>query len=84
MNVQADSEDQRRQAKLGILTSNGPALRKPERECCAMLDEVGVHHYRGTECGKHCKERWLLAVIDQGDFGIITSVPAQSGEKQTI
>ncbi|KAK7810144.1 hypothetical protein U0070_026548, partial [Myodes glareolus] len=55
--AQTDAEDQAGEAKPGIFASNRPALRKPERECCVMLDKVGVHHYGGNNtvwasCGK--------------------------------
>lgn len=35
-------------AKLVLLSSNLPALRKSEIEYYAMLSRTGVHHYSGT------------------------------------
>ena len=73
-------------AKLVILTSNCPALRKSEIEYYAMLAKTGVHHYSGnnidvgTACGRYYRA-CTLAIIDPGDSDIIRSIPDQTGEK---
>uniref|UniRef100_A0A452E4L4 Large ribosomal subunit protein eL30 n=1 Tax=Capra hircus TaxID=9925 RepID=A0A452E4L4_CAPHI len=59
-------------AKLVILTSNCPALRKSEID--------GNNTELGTACGKYCRV-CTLAIIDPGDSDIIRSMPAQTGEK---
>lgn len=47
--IQAEfKNDQTRQSKLVILTSNCPALRKSEVEYCAILAKTGIHHYHGN------------------------------------
>jgi large subunit ribosomal protein L30e len=46
-------------AKVVLISSNTPALRKSEVEYLAMLAKCGVHHYTGnnselgTACGKY-------------------------------
>merc|ERR1712198_716437 len=74
-------------AKLVILASNCPALRKSEIEYYAMLAKTGVHQYTGnnielgTACGKYFRV-CTLAIIDPGDSDIIRSMPdQQQGEK---
>ena len=63
-------------AKLVIISSNTPALRKSEIEYYAMLSKTGVHHYQGnnndlgTACGKYFGVG-VLSVIDPGDSDII-------------
>eukprot|EP00919_Chromeraceae_sp_WS-2016_P063630 GHVR01150516.1.p1 GENE.GHVR01150516.1~~GHVR01150516.1.p1 ORF type:complete len:110 (+),score=22.94 GHVR01150516.1:39-368(+) len=65
-------------AKLVILSSNTPALRKSEIEYYAMLAKTGVHHFHGdnnelgTACGKYFRVG-CLAVTDPGDSDIIKS-----------
>lgn len=39
-------------AKLVIVSSNCPPVRKSEIEYYAMLSKTGVHHYSGSECNK--------------------------------
>merc|ERR1712121_244 len=71
-------------AKLIILASNCPALRKSEIEYYAMLAKTGVHHYSGnnielgTACGKYFRV-CTLAITDPGDSDIIRSMPAAAG-----
>jgi len=71
-------------AKLVILASNCPALRKSEIEYYAMLAKTGVHHYTGnnielgTACGKYFRV-CTLAITDPGDSDIIRSMPAAAG-----
>merc|ERR1711915_194250 len=71
-------------AKLVILASNCPALRKSEIEYYAMLAKTGVHHYTGnnielgTACGKYFRV-CTLAITDPGDSDIIRSMPAATG-----
>ena len=65
-------------AKMIIISSNCPHLRKSEIEYLAMLAKTQVHHYAGdnsalgTACGKFftCS---ALTIIDAGDSDILTS-----------
>ncbi|XP_075849860.1 large ribosomal subunit protein eL30-like [Microcebus murinus] len=70
-------------ARLVILTSNGPALRKSETENCAMLAKIIVHHYSGNnvELGRKYYRVCTLAIIDLGDSDVIRSTPEQTGRK---
>merc|ERR1711991_369232 len=69
-------------AKLVILASNIPPLRKSEIEYYAMLAKTGVHHYSGnntdlgTACGKYFRVG-CLSITDPGDSDIIRSLPGQ-------
>ncbi len=68
-------------AKLVILASNVPPLRKSEVEYHAMLGKTNVHHFAGnnvelgTACGKlfRCG---ILSITDAGDSDIIRSLPS--------
>jgi len=68
-------------AKLIIISSNCPPLRKSEIEYYAMLARTGVHHYSGnnidlgTACGKYFRCS-VLAVTDPGDSDIIRTTEA--------
>jgi len=63
-------------AKMVLIASNCPQLRKSEVEYLAMLAKVTVHHYSGdntalgTACGKffNCS---VLAITDPGDSDIL-------------
>jgi len=74
-------------AKLIILASNCPALRKSEIEYYAMLAKTGVHHYNGnnielgTACGKYFR-CCTLAITDPGDSDIIRSIPGTAGAQE--
>jgi len=65
-------------AKLILIASNCPQLRKSEVEYLSMLAKTQVHHYTGdntalgTACGKlfNCS---VLAITDAGDSDILTS-----------
>ena len=65
-------------AKMILIASNCPHLRKSEIEYLAMLAKTQVHHYAGdnsalgTACGKFftCS---ALTIIDAGDSDILTS-----------
>ena len=65
-------------AKMILIASNCPHLRKSEVEYMAMLAKVQVHHYSGdntalgTACGKffNCS---VLSIIDAGDSDILTN-----------
>ena len=63
-------------AKVVIISSNTPALRKSEIEYYAMLAKCGVHHYvgnnseLGTACGKYYRVS-VVAVTDIGDSDIL-------------
>jgi len=69
-------------AKLVIISSNIPPLRKSQIEYLAMLSKTGVHHYSGTNidlgtgCGKmfRCS---VLTITDPGDSDIIRNVPSE-------
>merc|ERR1712189_170035 len=67
-------------AKLIIIESNCPQLRKSEIEYYAMLAKTGVHHYNGnnielgTACGKYFRV-CVLSITDPGDSDIIRSMP---------
>lgn len=63
-------------AKMILIASNCPQLRKSEVEYLAMLAKVTVHHYTGdntslgTACGKfyNCS---VMSILDQGDSDIL-------------
>mmetsp|Transcript_24756 Transcript_24756/g.25182 ORF Transcript_24756/g.25182 Transcript_24756/m.25182 type:complete len:99 (-) Transcript_24756:137-433(-) len=65
-------------AKLILISSNCPPLRKSEIEYLAMLAKTQVHHYQGnntalgTACGKffNCS---VMTVLDGGDSDILSS-----------
>ncbi len=63
-------------AKMVLISSNTPALRKSEIEYLAMLAKCGVHHYSGnnselgTACGKYFRVS-VMAVTDVGDSDIL-------------
>merc|ERR1712150_248136 len=69
-------------AKLVIIGSNMPQLRKSEIEYYAMLSKTGVHHYTGnnielgTACGKYFRVA-VLSITDPGDSDIIRSMPTE-------
>jgi len=68
----------RTKAKMILIASNCPHLRKSEVEYMAMLAKTQVHHYSGdnsalgTACGKLFNVS-VLSIIDQGDSDILTS-----------
>jgi len=68
-------------AKLVIIASNCPPLRKSEIQYYAMLARTGVHHYNGnnielgTACGKYFKCS-VMTIIDPGDSDIIRTSEA--------
>lgn len=70
-------------AKLVIISSNCPPIRRSEVEYYAMLAKTGVHHYTGnnidlgTACGKLFKAS-VLAIKDPGDSDIIRTMPVES------
>jgi len=63
-------------AKMVIISSNCPPLRKSEIEYYAMLGKCQVHHYSGnnnelgTACGKYFRVG-ILAITDAGDSDIL-------------
>merc|ERR1712048_1021931 len=67
-------------AKLVLIASNCPALRKSEIEYYAMLAKTGVHHFHGdnhelgTACGRYYRVS-CLSITDPGDSDIIRSLP---------
>jgi large subunit ribosomal protein L30e len=67
-------------AKLIIISSNCPPLRKSEIEYYAMLSKTGVHQYTGTNidlgtaCGKFFRVG-VLSITDPGDSDIIKTLP---------
>merc|ERR1712141_717365 len=68
-------------AKLVIIATNTPQLRKSEIEYYAMLAKTGVHHFSGnnidlgTACGKYFRVS-CLSITDIGDSDIIRSMPS--------
>lgn len=68
----------RNKAKMILIASNCPHLRKSEVEYMAMLAKTTVHHYSGdntalgTACGKLFNVS-VLSIIDAGDSDILTS-----------
>merc|ERR1719242_1372829 len=68
----------RSKAKMILIASNCPHLRKSEIEYLAMLAKTQVHHYAGdntalgTACGKffNCS---VLSIVDGGDSDILSS-----------
>ncbi len=69
-------------AKLVLISSNCPPLRKSEIEYYAMLAKTTVHHYTGnnndlgTACGKFYRCS-MLSVTDVGDSDIVNSTLAE-------
>eukprot|EP00934_Nitzschia_sp_Nitz4_P006871 Nitzschia sp. Nitz4//scaffold144_size56818//3346//3931//NITZ4_006525-RA/size56818-snap-gene-0.0-mRNA-1//1//CDS//3329536480//6861//frame0 len=65
-------------AKMILISSNCPHLRKSEIEYMSMLAKTSVHHYSGdnsalgTACGKffNCS---VMAILDAGDSDILSS-----------
>merc|ERR1712188_93837 len=72
-------------AKLVIIGTNTPQLRKSEIEYYAMLSKTGVHHYAGnnielgTACGKYFRVS-VMSITDPGDSDIIRTMPTEQGE----
>lgn len=68
-------------AKLVIIASNCPPLRRSEIEYYSMLSRTTVHHYTGnnidlgTACGKYFRVG-CLCVTDPGDSDIIQDIQA--------
>ena len=64
-------------AKMILISSNCPPLRRSEIEYLAMLAKTQVHHYTGdntalgTACGKHFNCA-ILSITDAGDSDILT------------
>merc|ERR1739847_220170 len=60
-------------AKLVIISTNCPALRKSELEYYSMLSKCSVHHYTGTNndlgtaCGRYFRVS-CLSILDAGEF----------------
>ena len=63
-------------AKMVLIASNTPPLRKSEVEYYALLAKCNVHHYAGnnselgTACGKFYRVS-MVTVIDSGDSDIL-------------
>merc|ERR1711865_56733 len=63
-------------AKLVIISSNCPPLRKSELEYYSMLSKCSVHHYTGTNndlgtaCGKFFRIS-CMSILDAGDSDIL-------------
>lgn len=66
-------------AKLVVISSNTPALRRSEIEYYAMLAKAGVHQYSGdnnalgTACGKMFRVG-VMAITDAGDSDILSTI----------
>ena len=77
------SDCSRTAAKLVMISSNCPPLRKSEIEYYAMLAKTAVHHYSGnnitlgTACGKMFRTS-VLSITDIGDSDIMRSIPEQA------
>jgi large subunit ribosomal protein L30e len=69
-------------AKLIIICSNTPPLRKSEIEYYAMLAKTGVHHYTGnnsdlgTAAGKYFRTS-VISILDPGDSDIVRQMPSE-------
>ena len=65
-------------AKMILIASNCPQLKKSEVEYLAMLAKVQVHHYAGdntalgTACGKLFNTA-IVSIVDGGDSDILTA-----------
>merc|ERR1711901_8167 len=63
-------------AKLVIISTNCPALRRSELEYYSLLSKCSVHHYTGnnndlgTACGKYFRVL-CLSILDAGDSDIL-------------
>mmetsp|Transcript_7370 Transcript_7370/g.12242 ORF Transcript_7370/g.12242 Transcript_7370/m.12242 type:complete len:112 (-) Transcript_7370:256-591(-) len=63
-------------AKMVLISSNTPPLRKSEVEYYAMLAKCSVHHYAGnnselgTACGKFFRVS-MVSITDAGDSDIL-------------
>uniref|UniRef100_A0A6G1SK54 Large ribosomal subunit protein eL30 n=1 Tax=Aceria tosichella TaxID=561515 RepID=A0A6G1SK54_9ACAR len=69
-------------AKLVIISSNTPPLRRSEIEYYAMLSKTGVHHFAGSnsDLGAACGKLYrvgALSITDPGDSDIIKSMPQE-------
>ena len=70
-------------AKLVLISSNCPPLRKSEVEYYAMLGKANVHHYvgnniaLGTACGKMYRTS-MITVTDAGDSDILRTDEAEA------
>ncbi|CAH0490684.1 60S ribosomal protein L30, putative [Phytophthora infestans T30-4] len=70
-------------AKLVIMASNTPPLRKSEVEYYSMLAKTGVHHFSGTNndlgtaCGKYFRVS-CMCILDAGDSDILRSMPSEN------
>lgn len=68
-------------AKLLLISSNCPALRRSELEYYAMLSKTDIHHYHGnnidlgTSCGRFYRVS-VMAITDQGDSDILSITEA--------
>jgi large subunit ribosomal protein L30e len=66
-------------AKLILVASNCPALRKSEIEYYSMLSKTGVHHFTGTNndlgtsCGRFYRVS-VMAITDAGDSDILSTI----------
>ena len=63
-------------AKMVLIASNCPPLRKSEIEYMAMLSKTSVHHYAGdnTELGTACGKFFnasCMSILDAGDSDIL-------------
>ncbi len=69
-------------AKLILVSSNCPSLRKSEIDYYAMLAKISVQRFAGsnvelgTACGKLFRSS-VMSIIDGGDSDILRSLPGQ-------
>ncbi|KAF4673131.1 hypothetical protein FOL47_010977 [Perkinsus chesapeaki] len=76
-------------AKLVLVSSNCPALRRSEIEYYAMLSKTGVHHYVGDNnaLGTACRRFYrvsCMAILDAGDSDILTALEVSSGQDRRL
>ncbi len=68
-------------AKLLLISSNCPALRRSELEYYAMLSKADIHHFHGnnidlgTSCGRFYRVS-VMAITDPGDSDILSITEA--------
>jgi hypothetical protein len=87
--VQADVEDDQGKAKLVILASKHPRLRKSEIEDYTMVAKSAAHHESGndTDWAYHVENtteytHWLGGWVVSGNTDTTRRIPEQTGESR--
>ena len=68
-------------AKLILISSNCPPLRRSEIEYYSLLSKAGIHHFAGTNndlgtaCGRFYRVS-VMAITDPGDSDILSTIDA--------